>query len=1110
MFKRSRSHTRLDDLLIHWAEHQPLRKAFTELDPNGEEVASVTYAELEARSQIVAQEVQSRVTAKRPQHAMLAYPPGVDFMIAFFGCIRAGAVPAPVPLPKRNRPNLRLAQIARSADITMLLSTADTLTWIPPLLDAEPDWPSGVDVWATDTIVAAGPTIPPGTLLPRDAGRRAELAFLQFTSGSTSSPKGVMITHGGCLDNLKMMAAISQLGPASVVVTWLPHYHDLGLVAHLLHSFYCGSHCVILSPAAIISQPSRWLHAVGRYRAQYTGGPNFSYQLCIDRIPPAERPFIDLSSLEVAVNAAEPINPQTVKDFCEAFAVSGFRPHMVQPAYGMAEATVFITSCVKTAEPVFMTVDADTLSQKGVARAREPGNEAKTLVGCGSACLDEDIRIVDSHSRIELPRNHVGEVWVAGPHLMAGYYKNPQATADALTRLPGRAGTYLRTGDLGFLDDNAELYITGRIKDLIIVNGANYYPHDIEHCAELSHPQVRHAGVAAFGITQGASEKLVLFAEVDKDIAREAQTNPKVLEPLAERICAAVGEQFELAVSHILFLKPMQLPKTSSGKVRRQECKTRFLDGSVKGIAAWPFANTKPTIEEDLQMLNIEKALARVASLGPTHLKVFSLLTQILTNKHQIRLADFDIEKSIFFYGIDSLNIISIHAELEEKMQCTIPTAAFFRANTFIEMIDDIVAGISQKGALQAGLADAGTLRQEIERAVDDLSGKLSATAPSAAVGASGKTLLTGASGFVGVALLKEILERTNLKVVCMVRAADEAAALKRIRNTSSKYDLRLPAGFEQRIEIMIGDMSKKGFGLAKQQYQAYAAEIDSVYHCAAVDNFYLPYSVLRSTNVLGSVEVLDFALTAKIKPMYYISSCAVSMLDRADEETKVVGLVNGYAQTKYVTEQIVLRLADKGYPAASYRLGYLYSLRVQEVNDRMSFNDLLAEVNRAYSSLDDSLFVDSDAFENFLMVISKIGACPNVDVDFDLTPVEYAAKAIVASSLMPLESRKTTYSFYNPQPLKWRDVISFFRKNNKKVEVVPLDEFIRRYEAYIRKTDVACEKLLKSVVSADLELQLNTMFRETDIDHVETFKAWCPPCDARFTHAYLDFVVNR
>lgn len=1106
MFKSSRSHTRLDHFLVHWAEHQPLRKAYTALGANGAEIESVTYAELEARSRVVAQEIQSRRGGNGPQHAMLAYPPGVDFIIAFFGCIRAGVVPAPVPLPKRNRPDMRLAQIARSADITMLLSTADTLRWMPSLLYAEPDWPSGIDAWATDTVVAAGPDLP----WRQDQGSCSELAFLQFTSGSTSLPKGVMITHTGCLYNLKMMATITQLGPASVFVTWLPHYHDLGLVAHLLHSFYCGSHCVILSPAAIISQPARWLHAVGRYHAQYTGGPNFAYQLCINRISSNERELIDLSSLEMAVNAAEPINAQTVKDFCEAFAVSGFRPHMMQPAYGMAEATVFITSCDKTAKPVFRTVDANVFSQQGLARASEPGSEIRTLVGCGITWLDQDIRIVDPKSLAELSHNRVGEVWVAGPHLMAGYYKNPEATRDTLTTLPGRKGIYLRTGDLGFMDENGELYVTGRIKDLIIVNGANYYPHDIEQCAELSHPQVRRDSIAAFGVSGRSSEKLVLFVEIDKDIAREAQRDPKVLEPVAERICAAIGAQFELAVGHIVFLEPMQLPKTSSGKVRRQECKMRFLDGGCRGIATWPFAKTVSSNEEVSKMMNIEKALNRITSMGPTHLKVFSLLTQILTNKHDIHLANLDVEKSIFFYGIDSLKIISIHAELEEKMQCSIPTAAFFRANTFIEMINDIVMAVSQNSAFQTGLADVRMLRQEIEHAVDHLAGKLAAMAPFKEDRTSGKTLLTGASGFVGVALLKEILAQTNLNVLCMVRAADEATALKRIRHTSTKYDLRLPPGWEQRLEIMIGDMSKKEFGLSKQQYRKYAAEIDSVYHCAAVDNFYLPYNVLRGTNVLGSIEVLDFTLTDKIKPMYYISSCAVSMLEGANEEANAVGLVNGYAQTKYVAEQIILRLADKGYPASSYRLGYLYSLRVQEVDDRMSFNDLLTKVECAYNSVDDSLFVDSDAFENFLMVISKLGACPDVDFEFDLTPVEYAAKAIVESSMMPKESRKIVYSFYNPQPLRWRDVISFFREKRKKFEVVPLSEFIRRYETYIRRTDVACEKLLKSVVSTDLALQLNKMFRDTNRDQAETFKAWCPPCDTRFTHTYLDFVVNR
>ncbi|WP_255987648.1 AMP-binding protein [Chitinolyticbacter albus] len=1096
---------RLDDVLSYWAEQQPRRKAYTELDAEGAEVESISYEQLAARAGALA--VRLRTLAEPGQHVILAYPAGVDFMVAFFGCMYAGLVAAPVPLPKRNRPNARLAQMVAASDAALLLSNSATLQWMGSVLVREADWPARVTLVASDDGTTAPSATPPSQA--QHPIERGPQAFTQFTSGSTSLPKGVMISHEACLYNLQMARSVSGARSDSVFVSWLPHYHDLGLVAHLLHSFYCGSHCVVLAPSTFVAQPVQWLRAISRYHGQYTGAPNFAYQLCLDRIGEAERQRLDLSSLKMAINAAEPVQAQTVRDFCAGFAVSGFEPRMFLPAFGMAEATVFVASGTLDDEPVYKQIDAMALYTEGVARPAQPGREAKELVGCGHGKLHQRLTIVDAQTRLALPANRVGEIWVHGPNVMTGYYKRPEANAEAFGTLDSDDQRQLRTGDLGFIDETGELFITGRIKDLIIINGANFYPQDIEACVEASHAALRRDGSAAFGISDGISERLVLFAEVDKDTAQRAAGDPSLLDAIAEEIGAAVTQHFELAVAHIVFLKPTQLPKTSSGKVRRQECKQRFLQQHPERLSQWPSA-TPPHPEERKQpMYNIEKALQRVTDMGAEHLRVFSLLTQILTARYKLRLADFDIDKSIFFYGIDSLSIIDIHAEMEKKLERSIPTVAFFHANTVIEMIDDIVIGMTDRSQFDRRIAEGRTLREEVDQSVSYLAEKLDKVKGSSDGAIGRRTLLTGASGFVGVALLKEILERSDAAVVCMVRAADEAAALKRIRNTSAKYALTLPQGWESRVSVMIGDMSKPQFGLTDTDYQRYAAEIDSIYHCAAIDNFYLPYSVMRKTNVLGAIEVLDFALHTQLKPIFYISSCAVSMLEGKEENTEVTGLVNGYAQSKFVVEQIMLELAERGYPLVNYRLGYLYNLRVQDVADNTPFEKLLQQVEAAYGELDEELIIDADAFENFLSVIPQIGAFPLMDADFDLTPVEYAAKAIVATTVLPAAKRKTTYTFYNPKPLHWQDVATYFKKEHPDIELVALPEFLDRYEDYIRKTNRVSVKLLKSVVSHRLDHQLNVMFRHVENDHATQFKAWCPPCDARFTHYYVDFAVN-
>ncbi|MFN9174136.1 MAG: SDR family oxidoreductase [Synechocystis sp.] len=509
-------------------------------------------------------------------------------------------------------------------------------------------------------------------------------------------------------------------------------------------------------------------------------------------------------------------------------------------------------------------------------------------------------------------------------------------------------------------------------------------------------------------------------------------------------------------------------------------------------------------------MLNIEKTFDQITAMGPMHLKVFTHIMQMLTDKYQVSMLDFDLEKSIFFYGIDSLKIIEIHSTLEGQLNTKIPTEAFFQANTFKEMIDDIVKSISNQDDLGVKTSNY-SLQAEIEEALEYLLRDRGDGATENQGSQTNTTLLTGASGFVGTFFLKELLERTNLKVFCLVRAADEEAGLNRIKKTALKYNAFLPSGWENRVQIVIGDMSKKRFGLSESVYEDYAEKIDSVYHVAAVDNFYLPYNIIKKTNVVGTIEVADFALSRKVKPFYHVSSCAVSLLEKCSDPPNIIGLVNGYAQTKYVTEQIILRLAENGLPWVSFRLGYLYTLGISNVdlNPNTSFNKLLQLVVKAYDKVEEDFFIEADAFENFLMAIPEIGCVPDIDANFDLMPVEYSAKAVIKTSLLPIDEKQQCYTFYNPQPLNWSDIVSYFKKLNKRIETVPLTTFVDKYQEYVRHTDNNSIKLLKSVVSRELDQQLNTMFRKIDTDMVKEDIHWCPPCEKQFTHAYVDFVLN-
>ena len=475
--------TTLVDVVNHWATTQPEHRAYTFLNAQGEEVDHISYGELRRKARAVATQLSHRDIHSR--NAILMYPAGINYMVGFLGCIYAGVAPAPVHAPKRNRSNRKIIEIIKHADAAALLSDRQTLDELEQIKQQEQGWPLDITCLATNTLDSQHDNLNLPTV-PAEA-----VAFLQFTSGSTSMPKGVMITHRNCLYNLRMMQTVHQASPASVFVSWLPHYHDLGLVTHLLGNLYCGSHCVLLAPTTFLFQPVQWLRAITNYQAHHTGAPNFAYRLCTDRISEQDKRGLDLSSLKMAINAAEPVDSQTIIDFTARFADVGFKSNTFLPAYGMAEATVFITSRELKDEPVLKHCDWDTLINKKIATPPTAGAKTKTFVGCGVTWLEQDIRIVDPASGIEVPTNHIGEIWISGPNIMVGYYNNEQATAETFAYLPDSDRKYLRTGDLGFIDETGELYIAGRLKDMIIINGVNYYPQDIEAVIEKAHADIR-------------------------------------------------------------------------------------------------------------------------------------------------------------------------------------------------------------------------------------------------------------------------------------------------------------------------------------------------------------------------------------------------------------------------------------------------------------------------------------------------------------------------------------------------------------------------------------------------------------------------------------------
>jgi acyl-CoA synthetase (AMP-forming)/AMP-acid ligase II len=552
------------DLLRRHAIHQGWRPAYTFLVDGEAEKKNLTYEELDRRSRAIGASLQ--LAGATGGCALLLYPSGLEFIAAFLGCLYAGviAIPAYPPLP--NRPQQRLQGIIEDSQAAIVLTTNAVIAAAGRVISEMP-YAKKLRWIATDDIADRL-----GEKWREPAINGDTLAMLQYTSGSTSDPKGVMVSHSNLLSNEGMIQKAVRQTKDSVFVGWLPLYHDMGLIGITLQTLFLGARSVLMAPTAFLQKPFRWLQAVSEYRAAVSGGPNFAYDLCVRRISPDQRSRLDLSGWTVAFNGAEPISCETLERFSAAFATCGFRKEAFYPCYGLAEATLFVSGGQTGRMPVVRTFQATALENNRAILTDHEQVGGRHLVGCGNNLSDQRIAIVHPEFLTECLQGEVGEVWVSGPNVAQGYWRHPDETEQLFRAYLPRTGEgpFLRTGDLGFVLDG-ELFITGRLKDLVIIDGRNHYPQDIELTVQKSHAAIRPGGCAAFSANFDGRERLVVVAEIDRR-HRDLDRNE-----IVKAIRLAVAEQHELRIEHVWLLKTEKVPKTSSGKIQRRACRSNFL-----------------------------------------------------------------------------------------------------------------------------------------------------------------------------------------------------------------------------------------------------------------------------------------------------------------------------------------------------------------------------------------------------------------------------------------------------------------------------------------------------------------------------------------------------
>jgi acyl-CoA synthetase (AMP-forming)/AMP-acid ligase II len=561
----------LVEVLRSRALEQPNDTAYIFLPDRGAAPIRLTFAELYGRARGVALGLVER--GQKGDRAALWFPPGLDFIVAFFGCLLAGIIAVPMMIPRRDGSRDASAAILSDCSARFVVARPDLLTAARP--DLTERLPSADAEWffVDAPFAGSGQT---DTALPDIES--ADIAFLQYTSGSTSAPKGVIVSHHNLLENLEMIRTAFGNTRYSTHLSWVPHYHDMGLILNILQSIYIGALCVLLAPVSFMQRPLGWLRAIHDYRAEIAGGPNFAFEHCLRRYRPEQMQGIDLSCWKLAYNGAEPVRADTIERFASTFAPYGFDPNSVHPAYGMAEATLLISSGKRGSGSVIRTVSRDALQRHKVVFPAD-GEDGYLIVGCGRTLPGERLAIVDPESRQRLAACSIGEIWVAGPHVAQGYWGNPEATNSTFKAVISGddTGCWLRTGDLGFLDDSGELFITGRIKELIIVRGVNHYPQDIENTVQDCHAALRRDCGAAFSmLDQNGEEQLVVVQEVERT-HRQQITIDEVIASIRE----AITRDHDIAPREIVLLRPSTLPKTTSGKIQRNLAKQMFAAGSL-------------------------------------------------------------------------------------------------------------------------------------------------------------------------------------------------------------------------------------------------------------------------------------------------------------------------------------------------------------------------------------------------------------------------------------------------------------------------------------------------------------------------------------------------
>ena len=900
------------DHLDRLAAKQPDKLLYSFLDVNGDPTESYTYASFLHRTKAIASHLRKEGRFTTGNRLLLAYPPGLEMICAFFGCVRAGLIPVPVYPPSTRgfqSALYKMVHIAKDCSAAAILTNEEHHASLKTNLARSGVSASGIDVDYISSLPWIHTEDFVDTLPHQPAFDTSEILFLQYTSGSTMEPKGVIVTHENILNTYDLVID----HPDPVVVSWLPQYHDMGLIGCYLYPALKGGTTYGFAPMSFIQRPILWFDAITTYRATATAAPNFAYDYCLraGRLPKDSLEDCDLSSLRVLMCAAEPVKPNTYTRFLEAFQPYGLKSESFYVAYGLAENTLAVSLGGRN----IASVNKRALAMGKASMTIEVSeiDNSTQIVSCGNPLAGLDVKIVDPEGHFALKPGRIGEIWLAGSGKCRGYWNNAELTlkqfrARLVDDTPYDDG-FLRTGDMGFFHDG-ELYVCGRIKDMIILRGQNYYPQDVENVVEKASSLIRHNCVAAFQIQEDGEPGLAIVAEVK---------NPKAL-PDARKIATAVRNYLNVEVAVVSLIAPRAIPRTSSGKIMRHKTKQMWLAGQF-------------TVLSDFSS---EKDAGEAVANSEAHTPFAELKARYnLTGNESYNLVE---------AGLDSLDLVVFMHELKELLKekgaemlarqvdigvvQRVSVAELFALAEQLEQAPE-EALVHLRHALAAFREEQGAAEKALMSKDSKLVFDPPAPSPLSRIPVLNQVFLTGGTGFMGPFLMKSLLEQTQARLHVLVRSSDEKQGMQRLRaamESMGPCDLQLMEMFEARVIPVCGDLAQPGLGLTQETWEYLAGEIDTIFHNGATVNYLFNYDRMREANVLGTNEVVRLAFEGRSKEFNYVSTTFVfgwavkSVLYETDMNAKMELLDFGYSQSKWVAEQVVFDARSRGLSARVFR----------------------------------------------------------------------------------------------------------------------------------------------------------------------------------------------